>query len=58
MVKGSFRKVLANPRLVKLNIGIFCLHVLLMSSFVALPGQFEQAGFRLPNTGKSISPPC
>ncbi|GME35951.1 MULTISPECIES: MFS transporter [unclassified Pantoea] len=45
MVKGSFRKVLANPRLVKLNIGIFCLHVLLMSSFVALPGQFEQAGF-------------
>lgn len=45
MVKGSFRKVLANTRLLKLNFGILCLHVLLMSSFVALPGQFEQAGF-------------
>lgn len=45
MVKGSFRDVLSNGRLVKLNFGILCLHVLLMSSFVALPGQFEQAGF-------------
>jgi len=52
MVKGSFRKVMANPRLVKLNIGIFCLHVLLMSSFVALPGQFEQAGFPAPEHWK------
>ncbi|OON37537.1 hypothetical protein BTJ39_20290 [Izhakiella australiensis] len=45
MVKGSIRQVLMNQRLVKLNIGILCLHILLMSSFVALPGQFEQAGF-------------
>ncbi|KAA5928644.1 MFS transporter [Pantoea sp. Bo_2] len=52
IVKGSFRKVLANPRLVKLNIGIFCLHILLMSSFVALPGQFEQAGFPAPEHWK------
>ena len=44
IVKGSIRDVLANSRLVKLNIGILCLHILLMSSFVALPGQFEQAG--------------
>jgi len=44
MVKGSIRAVLANPRLLKLNIGILCLHVLLMSSFVALPGQFELVG--------------
>ncbi|MFB4357249.1 MFS transporter [Pantoea sp. BS_4] len=44
MVRGSFKKVLANPRLVKLNLGIFFLHILLMSSFVALPDQFEQAG--------------
>lgn len=44
MVKGSFRDVLANSRLVKLNFGILCLHILLMSSFVALPGQFERAG--------------
>ena len=45
MVKGSIRLVLANPRLLKLNLGILSLHILLMSSFVALPGQFEQAGF-------------
>ena len=45
MVKGSIRLVLANPKLLKLNLGILCLHILLMSSFVALPGQFEQAGF-------------
>ncbi|WP_034912773.1 MFS transporter [Erwinia sp. 9145] len=45
MVKGSIRHVLANARLVKLNVGILCLHILLMSSFVALPGVFEQAGF-------------
>ncbi|MCU5772020.1 MFS transporter [Erwiniaceae bacterium BAC15a-03b] len=45
MVKASIREVLANPRLLKLNFGILCLHILLMSSFVALPGQFEQAGF-------------
>lgn len=45
MVKGSIRKVLANSRLVKLNVGILCLHILLMSSFVALPGEFENAGF-------------
>ncbi|WP_428945410.1 MFS transporter [Pantoea sp. FN060301] len=45
MVKGSIRAVLANKRLLKLNFGIMCLHVLLMSSFVALPGEFEQAGF-------------
>lgn len=45
MVKGSFKAVLMNSRLVKLNVGIMCLHILLMSSFVALPGEFEQAGF-------------
>ncbi|MCX8958000.1 MFS transporter [Erwinia psidii] len=45
MVKGSIKDVLTNSRLVKLNVGILCLHVLLMSSFVALPGEFEQAGF-------------
>lgn len=45
MVKGSIRAVLANKRLLKLNFGIMSLHVLLMSSFVALPGEFEQAGF-------------
>ncbi|WP_054180471.1 MFS transporter [Trabulsiella odontotermitis] len=45
MVKGSFRQVLAEPKLLKLNFGIMCLHILLMSTFVALPGQLEAAGF-------------
>ncbi len=44
IVKGSFRKVLANGQLLKLNIGIFCLHALLMSNFVALPPMLEKAG--------------
>ncbi|MFB0710081.1 MFS transporter [Buttiauxella noackiae] len=45
MVKGCFSKVLAEPKLLKLNFGIMCLHIMLMSTFVALPGQLEQAGF-------------
>jgi MFS family permease len=45
MVKGCFSKVLADPKLLKLNFGIMCLHIMLMSTFVALPGQLEQAGF-------------
>jgi len=44
MVKGCFRLVLANPKLLKLNFGIMCLHILLMSTFVALPGQLEATG--------------
>ncbi|AML59784.1 MFS transporter [Serratia rubidaea] len=44
MVRGSFSKVLNNPRLLKLNLGIMCLHILLMSSFVALPLAMEKAG--------------
>ncbi|MCT4701765.1 MFS transporter [Enterobacteriaceae bacterium H20N1] len=45
MVKGCFSKVLAEPKLLKLNFGIMCLHIMLMSTFVALPGLLEQAGF-------------
>ncbi|WP_191091589.1 MFS transporter [Affinibrenneria salicis] len=44
IVRGSVHKVLANSRLLKLNFGIMCLHILLMSSFVALPRGMEQAG--------------
>ncbi|MFP9229154.1 MFS transporter [Pectobacterium cacticida] len=44
MVRGSFRKVLSNRRLLKLNFGIMCLHILLMSSFVAVPRAMESAG--------------
>jgi len=45
MVKGCFSKVMMEPGLLKLNFGIMCLHILLMSTFVALPGQMEEAGF-------------
>ena len=45
MVKGSFSKVLNNPKLLKLNFGILCLHILLMSSFVVLPQVMGHAGF-------------
>ncbi len=44
-VKGNLRDVLTNPQLLKLNIGILCLHTLLMSSFVALPLIMTKAGF-------------
>nr|WP_016673706.1 MFS transporter [Yersinia pestis] len=44
MVKGSVSKVLHNSRLLKLNFGIMCLHILLMSSFVALPQMMANAG--------------
>ncbi|STQ56501.1 transport protein YajR [Escherichia coli] len=58
MVKGSFSKVLAEPRLLKLNFGIMCLHILLMSTFVALPGQLADAGSRRLNTGRSTWQRC
>ncbi|MGB6190248.1 MAG: MFS transporter [Aeromonas molluscorum] len=44
LVKGGLKRVLTNPRLLKLNVGILCVHTLLMSSFVALPPLLEQAG--------------
>jgi len=44
MVRGSFRTVLTNGRLLKLNLGILCVHTLLMASFVALPPLLERAG--------------
>ncbi len=44
-VKGNLKTVLAQPQLLKLNIGILCLHTLLMSSFVALPLIMTKAGF-------------
>ncbi|VAX76526.1 Inner membrane transport protein YajR [Serratia symbiotica] len=44
MVGKNFGKVLSNARLLKLNIGIMCLHILLISNFVALPLAIEKAG--------------
>lgn len=45
IVKGNLGKVLGNDRLVKLNIGILCLHAVLMMTFLALPVAMEKAGF-------------
>ncbi len=36
--------MLTNGRLLKLNLGILCVHTLLMASFVALPPLLERAG--------------
>lgn len=44
MISGGFSKVLKNSRLLKLNIGILCLHTLLMATFLALPPAMEAAG--------------
>lgn len=52
MVKASIHKVVTNPRLLRLNFGILCLHILLMSSFIVLPRQFELAGFPAPQHWK------
>ncbi|AFJ47966.1 putative transport protein YajR [Shimwellia blattae DSM 4481 = NBRC 105725] len=46
MVKGCFRAVLFNKKLLKLNFGIMCLHMMLMATFVALPGELELAGMK------------
>ncbi|MEC5317990.1 MFS transporter [Brenneria populi subsp. brevivirga] len=52
LVRGGVSKVLANSRLLKLNFGIMSLHILLMSSFVALPRVMEQAGLTPQNHWK------
>ncbi|WP_460883358.1 MFS transporter [Pseudaeromonas pectinilytica] len=44
LVSSGVLHVLTRPRLLRLNLGIFCLHVLLMSSFIALPEALESAG--------------
>lgn len=44
IVRGEISKVLTNHKLLKLNFGIMCVHILLMSSFVAFPPLMEQAG--------------
>lgn len=48
MVRGNVVDVLANPHLLKINMGIFCLHAMLMLSFIALPPMLGRAGF-FPN---------
>lgn len=40
--REQFRRVIANPNLLRLNAGIFLLHLILTAGFVALPVVFEQ----------------
>lgn len=44
IVKGGYKKIFKHRALLKLNLGIFCLHTLLMAAFVALPPTLQQAG--------------
>lgn len=45
IVCSGFGKVLANPQLLKLNFGIFCLHTMLMLNFISLPPIMTYSGF-------------
>ena len=45
VIKGCLKEVLKQPQIMKLNIGIFCMHCLLMTTFIALPLCFERADF-------------
>ncbi|WP_216782358.1 MFS transporter [Candidatus Profftia tarda] len=52
IVKGRFSIVLANSRLLPINLGIMFLHILLISSFVVLPPLMENAGLAHENQWK------
>ncbi|GAA4497396.1 MFS transporter [Pseudaeromonas paramecii] len=44
LVTASLGRVLTDPQLMRLNLSIFCLHSLLMASFVALPLMLVDSG--------------
>lgn len=44
LVTASLGRVLMDPQLMRLNLSIFCLHCLLMASFVALPLMLVDSG--------------
>jgi MFS family permease len=41
---GYVRSLLCHPQLLRLNVGVLCLHLLLTAIFVALPAKLVQAG--------------
>lgn len=45
VVFSNLSKILTNSQLLKLNLGIFCLHAILMLNFVTLPPMMTDAGF-------------
>jgi MFS family permease len=56
----SFVEVLAHRQLLRLNFGVFALHLMLTAMWVLLPAQLTRrsAICRLPNTGRSICRRC
>ena len=46
-VPGMFGKVLRNPQLLRLDLGIFCLHLVLTALFLAVPLELVDAGLPL-----------
>lgn len=52
IIRDSFRKVITNSQLLKLNFSILCLHAILMSNFVVLPNIISQAGILPVNQWK------
>ncbi|MBX4181202.1 MFS transporter [Sodalis sp. CWE] len=45
IVRDGIYKILTNSQLLKLNIGIFCLHFILISNFIVIPSTMVHAGF-------------
>ena len=48
-IPSEFRSVVNNPDLLRLNYGIFALHLILMASFVVVPLQLRDAGLSSGN---------
>ena len=48
-IPSQFRSVISNPDLLRLNYGIFALHLILMASFVVVPLQLRDAGLSSGN---------
>lgn len=48
-IPSQFKSVITNPDLLRLNYGIFALHLILMASFVVVPLQLRDAGLSSGN---------
>jgi predicted MFS family arabinose efflux permease len=55
-LSADFKRVLANPQLLRLNWGIFALHAVLMALFIAVPFALRDAGMPLNQHWKIYLP--
>jgi MFS family permease len=53
---SDFASILADPQLVRLNIGVFVLHAVLMAIFIAVPFSLRQAGLPVGDHWKIYLP--